>query len=81
MLSTTTPYAKIYFYIHYKILYLMDSTNTAEDFEQITLSNGTLWTDLSAKQPLTTSATVYAIATRDMYNNSELATYVYEPHD
>jgi hypothetical protein len=75
--SDGTPYVNIFYYIQKKILYLLERPYT--DYEKLVLNNGTLFTDLARKQPLMVPATVYAIGTRDLWNNSPVATYEYIP--
>ena len=68
-ITTGTEFARIYYYIDYKILYLTDANAGIVDYEQIVLNNGTIWPAESSKM-LTRPATVYAIGVRDLYNNS-----------
>ena len=78
-ITTATEFARIYYYIDYKILYLTDANAGIVDYEQIVLNNGTIWPPESSKM-LTRPATVYAIGVRDLYNNSQVASYTFEQH-
>jgi hypothetical protein len=42
-ITISTPYARIYYYIDYKIFYLTDANAGIVDFEEVTYQNGILW--------------------------------------
>ena len=75
--SENIPYVNIFYYIQKKTLYLLERPDT--DYEKLVLNNGLLFTETAQKQPLMVPATVYAIGTRDLWSNSEVATYEYIP--
>jgi len=75
-ITCTTQYATIFYYREYKILYRTDENTLIPDYEKVTLNNGTLYIE-GKEETLVRSATVYAIAKRDLYNNSPLVSYTY----
>jgi hypothetical protein len=75
-ITCTTQFTTIFYYREYKILYKTDESTLITDYEKVTLNNGTIYRD-NNQETLTRSATIYAIAKRDLYNNSPLVTYTY----
>ena len=79
-ITCATDYATIFYLKILKILYKTDESELITDYEVVTIKNGTIFRrggTTPTIEILTNSATIYAVAKRDLYNNSELATYVY----
>ena len=79
-ITCATDYATIFYLKILKILYKTDESELITDYDVVTIKNGTIFRHGGTTptiEILTNSATIYAVAKRDLYNNSELATYVY----
>lgn len=73
-IDCSTPYARLYYYVEYLIYYQQfEGTGELEDMEAIIINNGRLYNS-SSRPILPRECNVYAIGTRDLYNNSNIVT-------